>query len=264
MNRAVWEKRIERAAVVGERERCPREVLTFYESILEVQQRVYQDILQSPQLFIKDASFREQLNIETAQRYLPALLALVREKGPRKLADEALALAGSDSAALQQMLSAFLRPGEHGTAPPASFFALTVLQPCAEFLAMQCEKQAGFAGPVCPICGSQPLLAVLRPEGDGGKRYLTCAFCLTEWEFRRMLCPTCNEGDSEKLPRYSADDWPAVRVEGCDTCKHYLKSIDLTVDGLAVPIVDEVATAALDVWAVEHGYRKIQANLMGF
>ena len=39
-------------------------------------------------------------------------------------------------------------------------------------------------------------------------------------------------------------------VEACDSCHCYLKSVDLTVNGLAVPVVDELATAAaLDVWA---------------
>jgi formate dehydrogenase maturation protein FdhE len=38
----------------------------------------------------------------------------------------------------------------------------------------------------------------------------------------------------------------------------------MTVDGLAVPLVDEVATAALDVWAMERGFNKISPNLMGF
>jgi formate dehydrogenase maturation protein FdhE len=55
-----------------------------------------------------------------------------------------------------------------------------------------------------------------------------------------------------------------VRVEACDTCHYYLKSIDLTVDGLAIPLVDEVATVPLDLWAGEHGYKKAEANLMGF
>jgi formate dehydrogenase maturation protein FdhE len=30
-----------------------------------------------------------------------------------------------------------------------------------------------------------------------------------------------------------------------------------------VPIVDEVASAPLDVWAIEHGYTKIELNLVG-
>jgi formate dehydrogenase maturation protein FdhE len=56
----------------------------------------------------------------------------------------------------------------------------------------------------------------------------------------------------------------AVRIEACDTCRYYLKSVDRTIDGLAVPVVDEIAAAPLDLWAAEHAYRKIQPNLMGF
>ncbi len=87
---------------------------------------------------------------------------------------------------------------------------------------------------------------------------------MSEWEFRRILCPACGEEDHEKLPRYTAEGISAVRVEACDTCNRYLKSVDLTVDGHAVPVVDEIATAPLDLWAAEHDYRKIQLNLVGF
>ena len=54
-----------------------------------------------------------------------------------------------------------------------------------------------------------------------------------------------------------------MRVEACDTCRHYLKGIDLTRLGIAVPLVDEVASAPLDLWADEHGYVKIELNLVG-
>ena len=54
-----------------------------------------------------------------------------------------------------------------------------------------------------------------------------------------------------------------VRVEACDSCKHYIKGIDLTRLGLAVPLVDEVAAAPLDLWARERGYTKIELNLVG-
>jgi formate dehydrogenase maturation protein FdhE len=39
--------------------------------------------------------------------------------------------------------------------------------------------------------------------------------------------------------------------------------VDLTRLGFAIPLVDEVAAAALDVWANEHGYAKIELNLVG-
>jgi formate dehydrogenase maturation protein FdhE len=43
----------------------------------------------------------------------------------------------------------------------------------------------------------------------------------------------------------------------------YIKGVDLTRLGLAEPLVDDVATAALDLWAVEKGYTKIELNLVG-
>ena len=42
-----------------------------------------------------------------------------------------------------------------------------------------------------------------------------------------------------------------------------MKSVDLSRLGLAVPLVDEVAGAPLDLWARERGYEKIELNLVG-
>jgi formate dehydrogenase maturation protein FdhE len=39
--------------------------------------------------------------------------------------------------------------------------------------------------------------------------------------------------------------------------------VDLTRLGIAVPVVDEVAGASLDLWAREHDYQKIELNLVG-
>ena len=165
----------------------------------------------------------------------------------------------------RQMLDDFLSATEGDDTGASLFFARVLFQPLAENLAAEQARQlAGFSGSVCPVCGARPQVAVLRPEGDGGKRFLICSFCVTEWEFRRILCPICGEEDYQKLPRYSADDLAAVRVEACETCKYYLKSVDMTVDGLAVPLVDEIATAPLDLWAAEQGYAKIRSNIMGF
>jgi FdhE protein len=66
-----------------------------------------------------------------------------------------------------------------------------------------------------------------------------------------------------KLSYFHSPHYDHIRVEGCETCKHYIKSVDLTRLGLAVPLVDEVAAAPLDLWAREHGYTKIELNLIG-
>jgi len=113
------------------------------------------------------------------------------------------------------------------------------------------------------LCEGRPVIGVLRVEGDGGKRFMVCSFCGYEWEFRRILCPTCGEVDEKKLPVYVAEQFPHVRVEVCDTCKFFTRTIDLTKDGHAVPVVDDLAAIPLTLWAHEHGYRRLQANLLG-
>ena len=107
------------------------------------------------------------------------------------------------------------------------------------------------------------MVGVLRPEGDGGKRFLICSLCSTEWPFGRILCPACAEETVEKLAVYTASQFPHVRVEACDTCRRYIKTVDLTKNGHAVPLVDELATIPLNLWAEEHQYKKLQPNLLG-
>jgi formate dehydrogenase maturation protein FdhE len=52
-------------------------------------------------------------------------------------------------------------------------------------------------------------------------------------------------------------------VEACDTCKVYVRTIDLTKDGNAVPVVDDLAAIPLTLWAHEHGYTRLHPNLLG-
>jgi FdhE protein len=86
---------------------------------------------------------------------------------------------------------------------------------------------------------------------------------LREWEFRRIFCATCGEETETKLPVYVAEQFPYIRVEACETCKFYLRTIDLTKDGNAVPLVDDLAAIPLSLWAEEHGYSRAQPNLLG-
>ncbi len=259
-----WGKRIGRASDLAERHAYAAEILRFYRGILEFQCTLYDGVALRP-ASRHEVPFAERLDVDAAARHLPALLTLVQKSGPSKLAQQAAEIGKTSADEQRQTLRDFLAGLDNGHQEPQAFFPRALFQPQAERLAATpAAELEGFAGSVCPVCGARPQVAVLHPEGDGGKRFLLCSFCLTEWEFRRILCPMCAEEDYQKLPRYSAEDPIAVRVEACDTCKYYLKSVDMTVDGLAVPVVDEIATAPLDLWAAEHGYSKISLNLMGF
>jgi FdhE protein len=137
------------------------------------------------------------------------------------------------------------------------------LQPLMEYRASHAGANAAEMRNTCRFCGSRPIVAVLRGEGDGGKRSLICSLCSAEWNFRRILCPCCSEEDREKLPVLSAPEFDHIRIEACDSCRTYIKCVDITKNGLAVPVVDEIATISLDLWAAEHGYTKLQPNLLG-
>ncbi len=259
-----WNKRIERAFDLAVRHPGAAEVLNFYRRILEFQKGLYERAA-ARSTPAPDGPFSERLEVGIAMQELPELLSLVRTNGPSKLAQEGAARSLDSPEQCRQALNAFLEAQDADGAGPYAFFARVLFQPQAEQLAaIPAASFEGFAGMVCPVCGAKPQVAVLRPEGDGGKRFLMCSFCITEWEFRRVLCPVCGVEDHTKLPRYTAEGIAAVRVEACETCHSYLKSVDLTVDGHAVPLVDEVATAALDLWAMENGFHKIRRNLMGF
>jgi FdhE protein len=266
MKKVDWDKRIQRAVALAERHPSAAEVLAFYRHILDFQKTLCADVASlSLSAAGSEASFRERLDLDIAMRELPLLLSLVQRRGPSKLALEAAEISRVSLEQQRQMLQSFLLSTDGNEPVSNAFFTRVLFQPYAERLAWaMTSRSADSSTSVCPVCDARPQVAVLRPEGDGGKRFLVCSFCSTEWEFRRILCPVCGEVDHQKLPRYSAEDFNAVRVEACDTCKYYLKSVDMTVDGLAVPLVDEIATAPLDVWAMEQGFNKISLNLMGF
>ena len=98
---------------------------------------------------------------------------------------------------------------------------------------------------------------------EGAKRSLGCALCGAEWPFPRILCPSCHEEDPKKLPAYSAAAQPAVRIEACETCRRYVKSIDLSEDARPIPEVDDLASLSLDLWALREGFERTEPGLAG-
>jgi FdhE protein len=243
-----WDRRIERADELAARHPFAAEALSFYARIAGFQKSLYASLENSR------GSLRGELELSILLPWFPTFLSLIESIAPPPLARSATGLRS-------EVLEEFWRGGEQLT-DAETLIAWTFLQPYAEHLADHvgpAETQAA----LCPRCSRRPQAGVLRPLGDGAKRSLICSLCATEWDYRRIVCPACGEEDVNKLPVYVAEELGHVRVEACDTCHHYIKTIDLTKDGRAVPVVDELAAIPLSLWASENGYTKLSPNLLG-
>jgi FdhE protein len=232
-----FDQRVDRAAELAKSQPAATELLDLYTQLVRFQKRVFEDV-----------SVRAETDMGVLTPHFRGLLDLIPYIDPRLLTTELLA-AFWEGAPIENEAERLL--------------ARSLLQPYAEYLATRGQIDPQWSQSTCPFCSSNPVVAVLRGEGDGGKRSLICSLCSIEWQYRRIVCPSCGEENKDKLPVYVASQFEYVRVEACDNCKTYIKAIDLTKNGHAVPVVDEVATVPLNIWAEENGYLKIESNLLG-
>jgi FdhE protein len=252
-----WDRRVARAGELAQKHPAVAELLKFYQHLARFQKGVYDRLGPS-----------NQHPLPVVLPFFSELVSLVKREGSPSLAQAAQALSQDmDEDRLALLESIWQHQVETSDlAGEYAFFGQALLQPYAEFLAERADAAAAPAEgspSLCPFCGSRPQVAVLRPEGDGARRSLLCSLCATEWNFRRLLCPNCGEEDKEKLPVFTAKEFDHVRVDACETCRTYIKSIDLSKDGHAVPMVDELATVSLNLWAQEKNYQKLRPNLFG-
>ena len=270
-----YDGRIRRAERLAILHPFTQEVLTFYKQVAQFQRSLYARMLSvgKPHGVNKAETqknlpaLNQELKIEDLLPHFQEFLSLVAKNAPVTLAESARQLSTQTHAAWTGILQDYWATSGRDNRPNAAFdqfLPRAFLQPYAEHLAADrpADEAAGFPS-LCPFCGARPLIGALRPEGDGAKRFLLCSFCLREWEFRRIFCATCAEETENKLPVYVAEQFPHIRIEACETCKFYLRTIDLTKDGNAVPLVDDLAAIPLSLWAEEHGYSRAQPNLLG-
>jgi FdhE protein len=267
-----YDARIRRAEYLASKHPFAAEVLRFYSRVAEFQKTFYAEIKSdigtklSSRKFgsVRSSSF-PFASISVLPR-LTTFLALLGETAPSALAAAARQISRLDAGSQRSLLAAYWELGGSVQllGPFAQFVPRAFIQPLAELFASQTTAPPAMSTQhVCSICGGLPFLGVLRPEGDGGKRRMLCAFCSQEWDFRRIYCPNCAEADEKKLPVYVAEQFPHIRVEACETCKMYVRTIDLTKDGNAVPTVDDLAAIPLSLWAQERGYTRLHPNLLG-
>jgi formate dehydrogenase accessory protein FdhE len=248
-----WQKQILRAEELAGRIDASNELLVFYARVLRAQSEVYQ------LLTALDPARDLERALPAIRSAFPLILKAVEDAGPSPLVAQAQVLRTQSTQAIDEMLLSYWQ-----SPSDTEFFAKAFLQPYGYFVAaphapLTDERR-------CPQCGGKPQLSFLQNKevtAESGNRDLICAKCLSSWPFRRVVCANCGEEEPAKLAYFQSPSIDHVRVEACDTCKHYLKSVDLTRLGTAQPLVDEVAAAPLDLWATDHGYTKIELNLIG-
>jgi len=139
------------------------------------------------------------------------------------------------------------------------FLAENSLQPIFEAYAQKLKEyvdQEEWWRSYCPICGSKPVMAELI--GHERKKFLICSCCGYEWRFMRTKCPFC-ENEERRAFKYffTEEDGKAFRVETCQKCKKYIKTVDTEeLDEAFFPSVEDVGSLHLDVLAKKEGYTR--------
>jgi len=285
-----WPLRRERAVELADRFPHAAEMLRLYQALTVVQEAAYREARSAPPRLEEIADF-------AATRVLPSVVDATVSSGPARLRDGVINVFCSPDLAglIRRWLqfpsdSQFRSPlgegqGAGSLTPVETYLARASASPVLEARSSDQEfplptggtqaagpvipshSGSGQSGGICPQCGGLPQLSYFALSGEAlvsGPRYLVCARCSHNWVFSRMTCAACGEHHTHRLPIYQEGEYlPHLRADACESCHHYLLTIDLRKDTRAVPIVDELAGLPLDLYAQERGMTKITPNLLG-
>ncbi len=280
-----WRLRRARAVHLLDKTPHAEELLAFYVGMLELQARVAAGLLVDRWASVAEAGEGapallavERVPVDELLADFAGFLERVAEIGTEVTTAGALDLLeageGARAEALRTVLADLaeapraageIADPKDASPTPAGFHARAFLEPVLTTLARALGPTPPEKGRRrCFVCGAPPQVSALRDlPGALGARSLTCSLCATEWRFPRLTCLNCGETDAGRLRVHTAESVPHVRVDACGSCNRYLMSVDLRLDGAAVPLVDEVAAVALDLWAGSEGLSKIRRNILG-
>ena len=123
---------------------------------------------------------------------------------------------------------------------------------CAEYFN---KKVSNFRWrePYCPVCGSLPSMARINEQTR--TKILWCHLCDTSWTFYDKVCPYCLNGKIETQEFIFPSNRKPFRIEACNNCNNYLKTVDeLVAHGDVNFSVVNIATYYLDLLAKKYGY----------
>ncbi len=258
---AEFERRAARAELLAPEATAAEEPLRFAAGLYRVQGRIAGAI----EAAHRQDSLTGHLD-EDVDRFLDHVSWILRyaaEEGPEALSQEARERQKDLPSTARARLLVYWA----GDRPASEdYLSRAMLRPYVEFLrSINLAPDRIHRRGQCPFCSGLASVAVRR-EGstmEGARRMLACALCGGEWLFERIRCPSCFEEDPHKLPHFQNDKHRNVRVEACETCHRYVKSIDLSEDARPIPEVDDLVSLSLDLWAVDQGYTRIEPGLAG-
>jgi FdhE protein len=198
------------------------------------------------------------------RRALDPLVRYAADHGPPGLRTEAETVRKPD--ALTERLIGWWQGERAGR---VDYLSRVILRPYAETLAaagatVEPATAKAVAG-ACLRCGGPPWIA-WRRSGSGdeaAQRFLGCGICGSERLLGRIACAACGQTEPTKLAVFQTERHNTVRIEACDVCLRYVKSIDLTLDGRAIPEIDDLSSLSLDLWAADQGYERLEPSLAG-
>ncbi len=152
------------------------------------------------------------------------------------------------------------------------FAATELVRPFVERQALdllELVKDLPWRHPSCPVCGSAPNMSVMRRMRDesefiqahGGRRFLRCSCCSTEWTHKRVSCPACSCEEPEELVVLRNPERPFERVDACKRCNTFLLCLDAGELAEAPdPDVTALVMIALEERAVQQGFSPLAAH----
>ncbi|MBA4356850.1 MAG: formate dehydrogenase accessory protein FdhE [Humidesulfovibrio sp.] len=207
---------------------------------------------------------------QAAQRLLP----IMAQSFPALAAELKALGAAIDSGALSPQALASAGFGEPVGVPISGVSEQTLNFAAAELVRPFVERQAQdllalvkdlpWRQTCCPVCGGAPNMSVLRRAWDesefiqahGGRKFLRCSCCATEWTHKRVSCPACGCEEPDDLLVLRDPARAFERADACKRCKTFLLCLDSgELAEVPDPDVAALTMLPLEIQAKEQGFK---------
>ncbi|HNX25308.1 MAG TPA: formate dehydrogenase accessory protein FdhE [Spirochaetota bacterium] len=123
----------------------------------------------------------------------------------------------------------------------------------SEKISVYLNKEKEWDKGYCPVCGSMPELSTFE---ENGKRFLICGFCAHKWTSKRIYCPFCENNDHETIQYFEIEGEEEYRVDACDKCKTYIKTVDIKKTSRLIYLpLENQSTPYINLKFEEMGYK---------